>query len=407
MNRSLATLGLLSAFLFGVTACATKVQSVPEPISAQEVIVFDGHAGWQHGNTTYRLACGAIMTIAPNGDLLCAWLSGADKEPSPDNCVLLARSSDNGATWSEPTVLVPSGEMAGILTNLFTTDDGERVIALGAHWPASREYTEWHYFRIESGDNGMTWSQPVPIDLSDDGSRTLSIGHGQGPVRLTNGTYIYPGMSYDLRPQPLVAPAVELAHATSEAEALAMPAGEGRGGGKFSDYLMGCCVWIAPDDTASTWQRHGLINNRPLGLIEPTVAEMSDGRLVMLMRAEWGGFLWRADSEDGGITWSDAWQTDIPNAGSLVHLLRLTDGRHALLHNPTSGVVGQKGRRDPLSLWISDDDLQTWTIREDLLTGGQLAYPNAIQIDPNTLHFVYDHDRRQVRFVKVHIPSDK
>jgi hypothetical protein len=370
----------------------------------RETIVFDGHAGWDHGDTTYRLACGAIMTKAPNGDLLCAWLSGADKEPSPDNCVLLARSSDNGETWSEPTVLVPAGVMAGILTNLFTTNDARSVIALGAHWPASKEYTEWHYFRMVSHDSGMTWTEPLPIDLSGDGSRTLSIGHGQGAVSLTSGSYLYPGMSYDKRPAPLTAPATALAHAQSEAEALAMSAGDGRGGGKFSDYLMGCCVWISPDDTATTWQHHGLVNNRPLGLIEPTVAEMSDGRLVMLMRAEWGGFLWRSDSADGGITWSDAWQTDIPNAGSLVHLLRLADGRHALLHNPTSGVVGQKGPRDPLSLWISDDDLKSWSLREDILTGGQLAYPNAIQVDTETLLFVYDHDRRQVRFVQVHIP---
>lgn len=27
-------------------------------------------------------------------------------------------------------------------------------------------------------------------------------------------------------------------------------------------------------------------------------------RLVLLMRAEWGGFLWRSDSYDGGRTWS-------------------------------------------------------------------------------------------------------
>lgn len=398
--------GIMGIALLSACSTARKYEPPSHPPDLKETVVFDGIEGWTKDGVTYRLACGAIMAKAPNGDLLVAWLSGADKEPSPDNCVLLSRSADGGDTWSAPEILVPAGEMAGILTNLYTSTDGTTVIALGAHWPASKEYTEWHYFRMESADSGRTWSALQPFDLGDEGARHYSISHGQGPVELSNGEFLFPGMFYDLRPEPLRAPAQQLAHASSEAEALAMPPGDGGDGGKFSEYLMGCCVWLSPDDKGLEWQGlHGRIDNRPLGLIENTVAEMSDGRLVMLMRAEWGGFLWRSDSTDHGRTWTPAWQTDIPNAGSLVHLLRLNDGRIALLHNPTSGEVGRKGPRDPLSLWISDDDMQSWSYQEDILTGGALAYPNALQMDDETLVFVYDHDRRQTRFVAVKLPE--
>ena len=36
--------------------------------------------------------------------------------------------------------------------------------------------------------------------------------------------------------------------------------------------------------------------------MEPTVAELSDGRLLMLIRTHWGRF-WEALSDDGGLSW--------------------------------------------------------------------------------------------------------
>ena len=123
----------------------------------------------------------------------------------------------------------------------------------------------------------------------------------------------------------------------------------------------------------------------------------------MLMRAEYGGFLWRAESGDNGRTWTDAWQTDIPNPTSLAALIRLPDDRIALIHNAVGGVVGERAQRDPLSIWLSDDEMETWYLREDVITGGQLAYPCALIVD-NRLVFSYDRNRREARFVSVDLP---
>jgi hypothetical protein len=194
-----------------------------------------------------------------------------------------------------------------------------------------------------------------------------------------------------------------------------MPAVEGEpSGGKFAAHLWGCCAFISPDEDVTYLEEHGYIANRPLSLLEPVCIQLRDGRVVMLMRAEWGGFLWRAESADNGRTWTPAWETDIPNPSSHTSLIRLADGRIALIHNAI-GKKGTRGPRNPLSIWISDDEMESWCIRQDVIatTGSyrpddwpngldRLAYPAAMLLD-GKLVFVYDRNRRDAVFVEVDI----
>ena len=142
--------------------------------------------------------------------------------------------------------------------------------------------------------------------------------------------------------------------------------------------------------------------------------QLRDGRVVMLTRAEWGGYLWRSESRDNGRTWTDAWQTDIPNPSTCLSLVRLADSRIAMIHNAT-GEKGVRGIRNPMSIWISDDEMDTWSIRDDIIASAdnyrpdgwakgldQLAYPDGILLD-SRLVFVYDRNRRDIIFVEVDI----
>jgi hypothetical protein len=360
------------------------------------------------GRDNLMLVCAARLWPMPNGDLICTWLSGSDNEPASDNCVAMSRSTDGGRTWSEAQVLLESGEAATALAAMIPQKDG-RVVAFGAYWPYDEHYTTWHFFRMESTDSGYTWSERTPIRVHD-GKGSLDM-----PIRLKNGELLFPGALYHPRPQPLVAPVQQLCEAQSEEEALAMPAVEGAEvGGKFSTHLHACCAFISADENATQLEEYGDINNRPLGLLEPVCVQLRDGRIVMLMRAEWGGFLWRAESSDNGRTWTKAWETDIPNPSSHTSLIRLPDGRIALIHNP-AGRKGTRGPRSPLSIWISDDELESWSVKQDLFaTSGnvrphnwpdgldRLAYPHA-QILDGKLVFVYDRNRRDAMFVEVEL----
>ena len=115
-----------------------------------------------------------------------------------------------------------------------------------------------------------------------------------------------------------------------------------------------------------------------IDLWEPNVVETAPDRLVMLMRAEGVPVKYRADSTDGGRTWSGPRVTDIPCANSKITLLK--HGESVLmLHNPSA----QTGwlNRTTLSLWISRDGCNTWPVKLDLVESRAadrvICYPHA------------------------------
>ncbi|MCC6679660.1 MAG: exo-alpha-sialidase [Phycisphaeraceae bacterium] len=366
-----------------------------ETITAKEITVFDGNKGWVHDGITYRLACGVNLVQAANGDLLMTWLSGTDSEPSTDNCILVARSTDGGFTWSEPSIIVPAAEDAGGLTNIFRGEDGQ-LVGLGAYWPSEEEYTVWYYFRMTSDDNGQTWSTHEPFTLFDNHA---SLGQR---IKLDDGRWLFPASIFLKREQPLHGDLETLAKTATEeqAQALAKTIAEPNPD-KFARVLHGCLSVFADDASAGNLTLGGQVANRPMGLIEPTVVQLKDGTVVMLMRAQSGGFLWESRSSDRGMTWSPAVQSDIPNPSALAQLLRLRDGRIALFHNPSGGKVGKRGPRDPLAMWISDDEMKTWSVKQNLAGGGQCAYPNALETDDGRLLVGYDRNRREARVIHV------
>lgn len=62
---------------------------------------------------------------------------------------------------------------------------------------------------------------------------------------------------------------------------------------------------LTSDDDGKTWRRSNLIDlgghGDHSGAMEPAVAELNDGRLLMLIRTHWGRF-WEAFSDDGGLS---------------------------------------------------------------------------------------------------------
>lgn len=122
-------------------------------------------------------------------------------------------------------------------------------------------------------------------------------------------------------------------------------------------------------DDGRTWLRGNIIDLGGCGdhdgAYEGTVAELSTGRLMMLLRTTLGRF-WETYSDDGGRYWREIRPSQIDAFNAPGYLLRLASGRLALVWNrlhaerPDSNVP-PGWQRGELSLALSDDDAKTWT----------------------------------------------
>ena len=160
---------------------------------------------------------------------------------------------------------------------------------------------------------------------------------------------------------------------------------------------MVCSFWS--DDEGQSWRRSNWIDlgghGHHDGALEPTVAALSDGRLMMLIRTNLGRF-WRAFSDDGGRYWRTIEPTGIDASTSPGHLVRLSSGRLVLVWNrldPRDGAwplarpddqhseAPASWHREELSIAVSSDDGATWSepIVMARLRGGQLSYPQVVE----------------------------
>ncbi len=121
------------------------------------------------------------------------------------------------------------------------------------------------------------------------------------------------------------------------------------------------------DDQGKTWTQSNVIDLGKYGGygdhgggIEPTLVELADGRLWMLIRTYRGCFT-EAWSDDGGRTWTDVAPGKIGASGSPGQLRRLHSGRIVLFWNRFIDPKKRSGRREQLSMAFSEDEARTWT----------------------------------------------
>jgi len=287
-------------------------------------------------------------TIAelPNRDLVAAWFGG-QKESSPDSAHYWARKRTGAAHWDTPRLLWNVPEHSAGNPRFF--HDGEDMLC--ALLPVN--YGKWcnggsRSFLRRSTDAGEAWSEPELIPELD-----ALLGKNK-PVVLADGA--------------IVLPVTDEIRKTSAA------------------------VIYRPD--TGRWTVSAPIAMADGGrCIQPTFTPVSDGRLLAMMRTGCGR-IWRAFSDDRGLTWSTPEPTGLRNNNSGIDVVRLLNGHLVLAFNDT-----EKGRT-PLNLAVSPDDGQTWphqiTLEDE---PGEYSYPAIIQASDGTIHMTYTWRRERVRHV--------
>jgi predicted neuraminidase len=156
--------------------------------------------------------------------------------------------------------------------------------------------------------------------------------------------------------------------------------------GLYSD-TFNCSMFAFTEDAGQTWEF-----SRPLGQrgIQPSVVRKKDGNLVAFMRDS--PVVRRAESSDGGMTWSED-PIDIANSGASVAVLGLKSGNWILAVNDLP-----QGR-ERLTCYLSEDEGKTWPIKrafEDLEPKmGTASYPTLLQTPDGSIHITYTHQDKK------------
>ena len=336
------------------------------------------------GFTPNKMVCDTTLRRLPDGSWILYILAGGDTEPSPLNYTGVCRSADEGRTWTTLEPVDVGFPREGLTMGQGPTELIVRGTRCSLYFSThSQNWAHnWRSWRIDSDDNCHTWSKPQAL-----------------PGRLRYRTFIRPHIV--ARDGRLIASVQHYIGPENEQDKPPLERA-------FTNPRNG--VLISHDDGA-TWSEHGNIrlttDDRYFGWAENSIAELADGRIAMVIRADGlGGKLYYAESPDGGLTWPEfAVPLPVPNPGSKASIFSLGGDTVALLHNPNPR------HRSPLALWISFDGLQTWPYQRVLVPessdgpAGKMNYPDGfVSADRKWLHFAYDDNRHRAVHYSARLP---
>ncbi|MDD3339418.1 MAG: exo-alpha-sialidase [Lachnospiraceae bacterium] len=301
-----------------------------------------------------------------NNELAAAWFAG-EKEGSDDIAIWYARTEQG--EWLTPQKVAHDKQEPHWNPVLYQKSDGEVLL----FYKVGRKISEWYTNLRKSSDFGQSFSNSEELVRGDRG--------GRGPVRCKVITLSDGSM--------LAGTSVETGIWTAYAD-------RSTDGGKTwykSNSIQipveyhGECTAMGSGIKVSEQSFYGR------GVIQPTLWETT-GKVHMLLRST-EGKIYRADSEDYGMTWGAAYATELPNNNSGIDVVRCDDGLLVLCMNPI-GV--NWGARTPIILMISTDDGATWE-KEMILEEipGEYSYP-AIIAAGDQLYVTYTYDRKTIKF---------
>lgn len=307
-----------------------------------------------------------------NGDLWLVWSGGREAHVCPFGQVCAMTSTNNGASWSWPRVLLDGpldDRDAGIvetakgslLATTFTSLAYESILEKAqrdASWPADKlarwkaaqdrlspeqRRSDLGQWILRSTDGGITWSERLPS----------LVNSPHGPIALRNGRLLYPG-------KKLWDKSGDIGVAES-----------------FDDGL--------------TWRWLAAIPTRPGDqpadeYHELHGVEAANDDLIVHIRKERGANnneTLQSESSDGGKTWTTPHTIGVWGIPS--HLLRLRDGRLLMSYGYRRKPFGNQAR-------VSSDHGKSWSEPIPISidgAGGDLGYPSTVELGDGTLLTVW------------------
>ncbi len=411
-----------------VLGCQADPVSDPDSMNVEQSLVFPLQGDHVHGPT---------LAVLPNGDVLAAWFQGSGERWADDVRIMGARKEAGDTTWSPPFLMADVDGYPDINPVLYLDPQDTLWLfwypVLANQWESSipmyRKSTNYE----GSGAPTWDWQDILLVKPGDKTERGIQAGDrfvrevqkqldayesyareelvsgytseeqeqywsfweqyarkvdslARGENMIRKGR-IYEGDTYTSTPlgYPL---ARRIGWQTKNKPVMV----DGRLILPLYSDGFDASLFALTADGGRTWS----FSNPVLGGagIQATIMKKSNGGLVAFLRDNGPPpkRIQRTESHDGGMTWSIARDTDLPNSGAGFDGVTLENGDWVLAYNDL-----EDGRYD-LTIALSKDEGATWVHKKVLEhddrgneIGTSFHYPSIIQDDNGRIHVIYSY----------------
>lgn len=268
--------------------------------------------------------------VMPDGTLVASYNGFASQVgtsgggDASDSSLDAFTSTDGGYTWSDgKSFLIKNQNSINVLNPTYIWLAGGE---LGLIYIEKEAKEVANIYIRRSTDNGLTWGDAQRITDAPQGYSILSSGHRV--LRLSTGRILLP-VGYSATLNDVYG----------------------------SDRAIGY-VWYS-DDEGHTWQRSLDALTLPHAALEPSVAELKNGNILLSLRTREERVIYQSISTDGGLTWAQPVKTDIQSPSATNTVMRLpATGDIALFWNNDFSANGVDRR--PLTVILTSDDGLTY-----------------------------------------------
>ena len=311
------------------------------------------------------------VAVTAGGRIYAGWYAGGTREPHMNNYNLLVYSDDDGKTWSDPLIVIPSNYEKNIHAldiQIFIDPEGKLHVM-------------WVQNNVEPIPQNRPERKPGRPLVFSDGYMFNDFRHSEWEIVCENPDKEEP--EFD---EPRF-----VFHGFMRCKPTFLKNGDWL---CFAyDQLNDRYGYSISKDGGKTYTHFYGSKKEGTNFDETMAYELNCGKVRMLARTSLGS-LAQCFSDDGGETWTDSELSDIAAADSRFFISRLPSGNIILINNddPES--------RTNMTVQISDDDGKTWKYKKCIDSRINISYPDA-DFHNGKIYVTYDcgrTDEREILF---------